>query len=175
MLKSIAAGAPRVPNIIKTFSDVRGDEFMGKLCLAKPSLHGTTQPQAATLYLSPPGSWLQISSPGLHIITHRVFYSYLHILPSASLPTRAPSPCSAEVSCPMHIHPPPCLPLSHQQSLVLWPAEPSGRKESYHGPHPWATACQGSSGEESYTVFRGSFRSFLLRTFAFSCQSPRAT
>lgn len=104
---------------IKNFSHCRSEEFMEKLCLAKPSLHRTTGPQTAALHLPPPGSWLQVSSPGLCITGGpgtfpELLYFYLPTLPLARLSARPPSPCSVEVAMAFHAlctaeHPPPSL------------------------------------------------------------------
>lgn len=147
---------------------------MGKLCLAKPSLHGTTGCSS-----SPFSPRLQVSSPGLHISgTPGTFPRSILFLPSHSpisqhaSKTSLPTLCRGFMPCAqLSTHSPTSLPPSlcptsrHLSSGQL--SHLAGRKV-YQGPHPRATACQGSTGEESYTVFCGFFRAFLLRTFAFS-------
>lgn len=129
---------------------------------AWPSPH-CMEPQTAALHLPPPGSWLQVSSPGL-CTTGGPEPSQSHFISTFPLSHRLGCPQDLpphEVSMPsaqLSTHPPTSLPPSHQHALVLWPAEPSGRKESYQGPHPWATSCQGSAGEVRHTVLCGSFK-----------------
>lgn len=142
MLKSIAAGAPRVPKAKKKFltrqrRGVHGEVVPGQ---ALPAWDHRLQlftflPQAAGLQPRAAHQWYPRDFPTEYFIPTFTFShqpACLQDLPPHAL-QRFHALCTAEHP---FTHLPPSFPLSHQQALVLWPAEPSGRKESLSGSPP---------------------------------------
>lgn len=152
VLKSIAAGAPKwVPKAIKTSHTSEARSSWGSCAWPSPHFMG---PQAAGLHLSPQAPGCRSPAQDSHQWYPATFPQNILLLPSHSPISQDASKTSLPMLCrgfmfyaQLSTHLPPSHPLSHQQTLDLWPAEPSGRKGNYQGPHPRATACTGSTGE----------------------------
>lgn len=132
---------------------------MGKLCLAKPSLHGTTGCRSPPFT---PGSWLQVSSPGLCISGTPATFPQIKYLPSHSPISQDAFKTSLPMLCRSFA---PYAQLSTHLPLTLCPTSrhlTSGQLSHLAGNKvirvPTLRQRHVQTALESYTVFCGLFK-----------------